>query len=73
MIYGKAEIKDGEVVVFNSKAIDQTQLTSDCWLVQFDGLVACNSCELRETEDCGGGETLERMRREVRDGKGRSC
>jgi hypothetical protein len=44
------------------KVIKQSDLTSDCWLIQmFDGLNACDSCEARDTEDCGGGDTLARL------------
>lgn len=46
------------------KIIDQSTLTSDCWLVQFDGLIACKSCEAYGTNDCGGGNTLRKLNNE---------
>lgn len=46
-------------------------LSSDCWLVQFEGFGACVNCEafpfnletgkLRKTSECGGGQTLALM------------
>jgi hypothetical protein len=32
----------------------------------FEGLTACETCEVNGTEDCGGGETLRRMLENVR-------
>ena len=34
--------------------INQSHLTSECWLVQFNGFSACETCEVRDTEECGG-------------------
>ena len=39
----------------------QSELTSDCLLIQFKGLAACVECELKNKPDCGGGETLKQM------------
>lgn len=50
--------------LYDSKVIDQSTLTSDCWLVQFDGLIACKSCEAYGTDDCGGGDTLRKLNNE---------
>jgi hypothetical protein len=50
--------------ITESKTFDQNSLTSDCWLVQFDGLVACKSCEAFGTDDCGGGDTLRKLNNE---------
>ena len=36
------------------KEINQSELTSECWLVQFQGFSACKTCEVKDTEDCGG-------------------
>jgi len=44
----------------NYKTINQSDLTSDCWSIQFSGLSACETCEYKNTEDCGGGKTLEK-------------
>ncbi len=54
MLYQKAEVKNGQVVITESKKIDQSKLTSDCWLIQFSGLSACETCEVKDTLDCGG-------------------
>ena len=54
MLYQKAIIKDNEIVINESKVIDQSKLTSDCWLIQFEGLKACANCEVLNTEECGG-------------------
>jgi len=58
MMYQKADTKDGQLVITESKQIDQSKLTSDCWLIQFSGLSACKTCEVKGTSECGGGETL---------------
>ena len=54
MLYQKAEVKNGQVVITESKQINQNKLTSDCWLIQFSGLSACETCEVKDTPDCGG-------------------
>ena len=54
MLYQKAEIKNGQIVITESKEIDQSKLTSDCWLIQFGGLSACETCEALGIDDCGG-------------------
>jgi len=51
--------------------VKQNDLTSDCWLLQFEGFEACAKCKLfpfnpkskklRKTSECGGGETLALM------------
>lgn len=51
--------------------VQQSSLTSDCWLIQFEGFEACARCEyfpfnpktgkLRKTSHCGGGQTLALM------------
>ncbi len=66
MFYTKGEVRGGEIITKESKEIDQSQLTSDCWLIQFGGLDVCKTCEVRGTEDCGGGETLKRLRRQIK-------
>jgi hypothetical protein len=66
MLYIKADVKDGKIVPKETKVIDQSKLSSDCWLIQFDGLNACKTCEARSTQDCGGGETLKKMKKKSR-------
>jgi len=66
MLYQKLEFKNGKIVVTESKEVDQRSLTSDCWLIQFSGLKACESCELKNTDDCGGGDTLKGLRSKKR-------
>ena len=58
MIYAKAEIQNGEMILTEQKEIYQSKLTSDCWLIQFSGLEECETCEFKNTDECGGGETL---------------
>ena len=36
------------------KTVRQDKLTAECWLVQFNGLVCCETCEARDTDECGG-------------------
>lgn len=44
MIYGEAKLENGKMVITNEKVIDQNTLTSDCWLIQINGLKACETC-----------------------------
>lgn len=66
MEYKEMYLKNGQVKFKNIKQIDQSILTSDCWLVQFNGLVACENCEFKDTEECGGGKTLAKLKRQSR-------
>jgi len=43
----------------------QSELTGDCWEVQFEGLKACETCPDRDTPQCGGGAALAQARKEV--------
>jgi hypothetical protein len=61
MIYGKGNIVNGQFVITEQKEIDQSTLTSDCWMIQFKGISACTECEFKNTKDCGGGETLRKL------------
>lgn len=45
------------------KTMKQSDLTSDCWLVQMWGLDSCKDCEVRGTDECGGGESLKRLQK----------
>jgi len=36
------------------RTVSQSNLTGECWTVQFSGLKACDTCEYKDTEDCGG-------------------
>jgi len=53
-------LKDGKVIAEVS-VVPQKNLTSDCWLIQFRGLVACSDCEFFLKKNCGGGPTLLNM------------
>ena len=37
-----------------SRTIHQSNLTSECWLVQVWGLEFCENCQFKDTEECGG-------------------
>ena len=63
MVYQESAIENGQVVIKTSKVIDQKTLTSDCWMVQFIGLTACNKCALKSKRSCGGGQTLKRLKK----------
>ena len=54
MLYQKAKVENGRLVITESKVINQSKLTSDCWLIQFDGLAACENCSVKNTRECGG-------------------
>jgi len=38
----------------NARSIPQSELTSECWLVQMSGLDRCFKCEFVDTDECGG-------------------
>ncbi len=61
MLYQKAKIVNDQIVITESKEIDQNKLTSDCWLIQFNGLSACKTCEALNTSDCGGQAIRKRL------------
>ena len=54
MEYSKGKIVNGKLVITESKQIDQSKLTGDCWIIQFEGISACTHCEYLNTKDCGG-------------------
>lgn len=63
MKYKEGYIENGQLKFKNAKQVDQNNLTSDCWLIQFNGLDACENCELKNTDECGGGDTLAKLKR----------
>jgi len=58
MIYKQMKYENGKMVEVETKVIDQGQLSSECWLIQFRGKAACRDCELKGTSECGGGDIL---------------
>ena len=50
----------------NHRLINQANLTAECWDVQFDGLKACETCEFKNTSECGG----QRIRETGKNNKG---
>jgi hypothetical protein len=65
MLYQTAAIENGKMVITSSKEIDQRSLTADCWLVQFQGLSACKTCQYKRKKNCGGGMTLKALRKKA--------
>ena len=56
MRYAKAHIENGKVVETDVTNVNQNEMTSECWIVQFGGLAACDTCEFVDTDECGGEE-----------------
>ena len=55
MLYAKAHIENGQLKLTDEKTVDQSTLTSDCWLIQIEGPTACTTCEcLNKPRLCGG-------------------
>jgi len=48
------------------KVIPVSELTRDCWLIQFWGLPACRTCDSYQTKECGG----ENIRKNLLGGNG---
>lgn len=46
--------------IVETKTIDQSKLTTDCWSVQIQGVAACEKCEFFNTASCGGKAILKR-------------
>jgi len=40
------------------RTIKQSDMSSECWMVQFQGTAACERCEYKGTADCGGKDIL---------------
>lgn len=34
--------------------VEQDKLTSDCWMIQIQGIEACRGCEFLGKKECGG-------------------
>ena len=62
MKYSKSKIENGKLVTYDTVEVDQGQLTSDCWLIQFNGLQSCTDCDVKDTDECGGGDTLKKLK-----------
>ena len=37
-----------------SKTIKQSELSSECWSIQMWGKEACETCNIKDTSECGG-------------------
>lgn len=61
MKYSKVtSIKDSKMEM-TSRTIPQSQLTSECWTIQFEGLSACEHCSYKNTKECGGKEIRKKL------------
>ena len=55
MLYQKATVENGQVKILETKVVDQSKLTSDCWMIQIEGAKACEKCEFKNKPRlCGG-------------------
>jgi len=61
----KAIVENGEIKIISTKEINQDNLTSECWLIQFNGLKACDTCEYLNTSECGGINIRKKLLKEV--------
>jgi hypothetical protein len=43
--------------------VDQSRLTSDCWMIQVFGIHACSGCEVKDTDECGGKGIIAKIRK----------
>jgi hypothetical protein len=64
MIYKEGKLENGKLVFTNEIEVDQSQLTSGCWLIQIKGREACRTCVLYHTQDCGGKNILSNIEAE---------
>lgn len=49
--------RNDNMIVYTSE-IDQSDLTNECWLVQFEGVSACEDCDVKGTPECGGANII---------------
>lgn len=61
MKFQKGKIENGKVVITDVKEINQSELTSDCWMIQMQGLAACKECEFLNTDECGSKDILKKL------------
>jgi len=52
--YGKAVLENGQISIVKARSIPQSQMSSECWLIQFRGPEACRTCEFKGKSSCGG-------------------
>ena len=50
---------DGTVT--NIKTMKQSELTSECWMIQMFGIEKCDNCDVLNTDECGGQEIRKRI------------
>jgi len=43
------------------KTVNQSDLTSECWIIQMFGIDECKTCEYFNTDECGGQEIRKRI------------
>jgi hypothetical protein len=48
-----------------ARSIPQKHLTSECWLIQFQGLKACETCPAKGTPECGGKNIRKKLMNEL--------
>jgi len=58
--------ESGKAIVVETIDIAQSQLTDECWFIQFGGLSACMNCKFKDTDECGGKHIRARLEREVK-------
>ena len=55
MKVARTEMREGVLVELESKTIQQSNLSPECWYVQVWGVEkGCATCEFKDTEECGG-------------------
>lgn len=53
--FGRVKDVSSKLVIDETKVIDQSTLTSECWVIQIEGPKACETCECRDKpRKCGG-------------------
>lgn len=48
------ERTDETFKVIETRKVKQSELDCSCWSVQIRGKIECETCEYRDTKDCGG-------------------
>ena len=57
MKVGKLTLSGGKLVE-ESREINQSELSEECWEIQFRGLEACENCRYKGKRSCGGKDII---------------
>ena len=57
--FSEIAVEGGQIVTKRERVVKQSELSSECWLIQVWGKSRCETCEFKNTKGCGGQEIRE--------------